>query len=143
MINSKWMDTNHSTLWTIWQLPVHVARASTLSCSPMILFEGIVGDLSACSRLRTMVTRRAVHDAVISPVYPKNKASVLLDISQAVVAQCHYSFEFIYNCVPLANYLTPIPPKRDSKQKLFSTIFIISFFYDMIWAKNFRSSLFD
>lgn len=133
------MDTPHSTIWTIWQL----ARASPLSCSPMILFEGIVGDLSACSRLRTMVTRRAVHDAVISPVYPKNKASVLLDISQAVVAQCHYSFEFIYNCVPLANYLTPIPPKRDCKQKLFSTIFIISFFYDMIWAKNFRSSLFD
>lgn len=133
------MDTLHSTIWTIWQL----ARASPLSCSPMILFEGIVGDLSACSRLRTMVTRRAVHDAVISPVYPKNKASVLLDISQAVVAQCHYSFEFIYNCVPLANYLTPIPPKRDCKTKLFSTIFIISFFYDMIWAKNFRSSLFD
>lgn len=133
------MDTPHSTIWTSWQL----ARASPLSCSPMILFEGIVGDLSACSRLRTMVTRRAVHDAVISPVYPKNKASVLLDISQAVVAQCHYSFEFIYNCVPLANYLTPIPPKRDCKQKLFSTIFIISFFYDMIWAKNFRSSLFD
>lgn len=79
-----------------------------------------------------MATRRAVHDAVISPVYPQNKASVLLDISQAVVAQCHYSFEFIYNCVPLANYLTPIPPKRDCKQKLFSTIFIISFFYDMI-----------
>lgn len=133
------MDTPHCTIWTIWQL----ARASPLSCSPMILFEGIVGDLSACSRWRTMVTRRAVHDAVISPVYPKNKASVLLDISQAVVAQCHYSFKFIYNCVPLANYLTPIPPKRDSKQKLFSTIFIISFFYDMIWAKNFRSSLFD
>lgn len=133
------MDTPHCTIWTIWQL----ARASPLSCSPMILFEGIVGDLSACSRLRTMVTRRAVHDAVISPVYPKNKASVLLDISQAVVAQCHYSFEFIYNCVPLANYLTPIPPKRDCKTKLFSTIFIISFFYDMIWAKNFRSSLFD
>lgn len=70
-----------------------------------------------------MATRRAVHDAVISPVYPQNKASVLLDISQAVVTQCHYSFEFIYNCVPLANYLTPIPPQRDSLTKNFSVLY--------------------
>lgn len=42
-----------------------------------------------------MFIQRPEHDAVISLVYPENKASVLLDISQAMIAQWHYSFEFI------------------------------------------------